>query len=153
MTVDERFDAKVDRSGGPDACWPWTASRRNGYGQFAVSRAEIVYAHRFALERELGRALAFGEFALHSCDFPACINPAHLRPGTPADNSRDAIERRRLATGERHGSARLTASQVVEIRAAYARGGVSQEKLGERFGVTQTHVGDIVRGERWGSIK
>lgn len=50
----EAFWSKVDRSGGPDACWPWTAARnaKTGYGIFHPSRtsdySQTVSAHRFA---------------------------------------------------------------------------------------------------------
>lgn len=34
-----------------------------------------------------------GQYILHSCDVPTCINPSHLRAGTPSDNMRDKYER------------------------------------------------------------
>jgi hypothetical protein len=44
----DRLWEKVDRSGGPLACWPWTGCRdRNGYGQIGVA-GRMVKAHRIA---------------------------------------------------------------------------------------------------------
>lgn len=37
-----------------------------------------------------------GRFALHSCDNPPCVNPAHLRWGSHADNMTDAADRGRI---------------------------------------------------------
>lgn len=88
LGVAERFWAKVDRSGD---CWIWTGSRcSDGYGTFFVA-GRIVGAHRFSLELAgvtLGRL-----HALHRCDNPPCVNPAHLYAGTQRDNSRDMVAR------------------------------------------------------------
>lgn len=51
--------------------------------------------------------------------------------------------------GEGNIKARLTQSQVDEIRRRYAAGGITQKQLGEIFGVRNTQVSRIVRGEHW----
>lgn len=46
-TESERFWAKVDRSGGPDACWPWLGFvRPNGYGIARVGRMTMQASRR-----------------------------------------------------------------------------------------------------------
>jgi hypothetical protein len=55
----------------------------------------------------------------------------------------------RFPRGERQWLAKLTENEVRQIRAKYAAGGVSQGELGHQFGVTQTVVGDILRGQSW----
>src|SRR5262245_38056366 len=96
-----RFWAKVDRSGGPDACWPWTGGRkRAGDGNFIVRRETpgaqgrmvFVNAHKFAYLIVNG-PIADGQLVRHTCDNPPCCNPRHLILGSDADNTRDAIER------------------------------------------------------------
>jgi hypothetical protein len=101
MTTEERFWAKVDRSGGPDACWLWTAGTfrlRNGYGKFGADPAasRTVYAHRFAYELSHG-PIPPGLLVCHHCDNPPCCNPAHLFLGTIADNMRDMSDKGRAA--------------------------------------------------------
>ena len=54
-----------------------------------------MYAHRYALERKLGRELEPGEVARHTCDNPICVNPDHLLPGTQRDNVDDMMRRGR----------------------------------------------------------
>ncbi len=97
------FWTKVDKAAGPDACWPWTGAKqhkdpryptRGGYGWFLVNGKQR-YVHRHVLEITLGRPLAPGEIAMHSCDNPPCCNPRHLHPGTHADNMADMVAKGR----------------------------------------------------------
>jgi HNH endonuclease len=44
---------------------------------------------------------------------------------------------------------KLTDIEIQQIRQLYAMGNVSQQALGERFGVTQSNIGHIVRGSTW----
>ena len=43
----------------------------------------------------------------------------------------------------------LTQEKVLEIRAQYKRGVCSQRELGEKYGISRSTVGQIVRGETW----
>lgn len=51
--------------------------------------------------------------------------------------------------GEQHGTARLTESQVRDIRRRHAIGGVLLRQLAEEFGVTIASVSSIVRRQTW----
>ena len=72
--------------------WHGTTDRW-GYGYMTV-RGKKIGAHRIAYTLANG-AIPKGLCVLHSCDTPACVNPAHLRLGTDADNHRDTLERGR----------------------------------------------------------
>jgi hypothetical protein len=94
------FWPKVDKSGGPNACWPWlgvrmpqTATGSDDYGRFALAGRRVP-AHRFAYEVAVG-PIPEGLRVLHSCDNPPCCNPAHLSLGTDLDNMRDKIAKGR----------------------------------------------------------
>lgn len=91
---DERFWSRVDRSGGPDACWPWTARavKRGGYGDFQL-RGRRYRASRYAYQLTHG-PIPPGLVICHRCDNPPCVNPAHLYSGTQSDNERDKHRRR-----------------------------------------------------------
>lgn len=91
----------ADRSGGPDACWPWLRCKdKDGYGKFRAD-GHNGRAHRIAWEAVNGPIPA-GLDALHSCDSPPCINPAHLFLGTNADNSADMVAKGRSLAGDRN---------------------------------------------------
>lgn len=86
-----RFWAKVDRSGGPDSCWPWTAMKlAKGYGGFFHGGA-LTGAHRISKFLELGD-LPIGKLVRHVCNNPSCVNPAHLEVGTQLENMQDRKE-------------------------------------------------------------
>jgi hypothetical protein len=148
MTTEERFWSKV-KIGAPDECWEWQ-SRRDawGYGSFTMGRETL--AHRTAYVLTTGTILP-GMYIIHSCDNPGCVNPSHLRMGTPKDNSHDRKIRNREADhrGEFNGRAKLTWEHVHIIRQMHASGFRSWKRLGEWFGVSGQQVGRIIENKEW----
>lgn len=89
---------RTDRS---TACWLWTRARTSGgYGHFRLMGMQ-VYAHRASYEAHVG-PIPDGLHILHACDTPACVNPAHLRPGTHQENMHDRDSRGRGVGGRTH---------------------------------------------------
>jgi hypothetical protein len=79
-----RFWSKVDRSGGPDACWPWAGSLSGGYGHLRFNKS-YTYSHRVAWTLTNGPVVD-GMVIDHLCRNRACCNPAHLEPVTNREN-------------------------------------------------------------------
>ena len=142
------FWRKVDKRG-PDVCWEWLAHKtQHGYGKVKLHPRGMYAAHRIA--HHLATGTDPGELLVcHKCDNPGCCNPGHFFLGTSADNvaDRDAKGRRDVR-GEKHGSAKLTEAQVLEIRASDATG----PALAAKHGVSRSLVSGIRLHQRWKHI-
>ncbi len=136
LSIMERLLAHIE----PDpnsGCWLWSRAE-NGMG-YGVIRID----HKNHLTHRLSWTLHRGSIpprlcVLHRCDTPACCNPDHLFLGTKSDNMADMIakKRDRKALGEKASKAKLTAVDVLAIRASdewprflAARYGVSRHSI------------------------
>ena len=86
----------------PNGCIEWTGFRdKDGYGTISY-KCKKTRVHRIMLEGKLGRPIAAGMKALHSCDNPACYNPDHLREGTQSENILEAFRKVRKFSPEQN---------------------------------------------------
>jgi len=144
--VEARFNRKVKRGPG-NACWLWVGTfDGRGYGQFSIG-GRNYRAHRIAWELNGGGALSPDVKVCHRCDVPACVNPAHLFPGTQKDNLSDAARKGRMPLGERQGNSKLKTETILEIRRL--RGTATQRDLARRFAISQATVSQILSRQRW----
>ena len=165
VALEVRFWSRVDKSGGPNACWLWTGTiGHNGYGRISrgLRTGKDAYAHRIAWELTFG-LIPDGLLACHHCDNPPCCNPAHLFLGTNSDNMSDCAQKgrnvaqahpeklprgdkngarlhiERMPRGERNGFAKLTEATVRAIRDETPR--LSQREIARKYGICQASVG------------
>lgn len=134
-----------------DECWLWTGYIKNKYGYIGYS-GSYTYAHRLAWIIEHGD-IPEGMFVCHTCDNPGCVNPAHLFLGTHSDNIKDMFDKGRGVnnTGEKNGNARLTVTQVLEIR-QLATTGKSYRNIGNQYGISSAQVSRIVNKTSWAHV-
>lgn len=170
----ERFWARVDRSGGAEACWPWIGCHNGpGYGQVRWDGRQQG-AHRIAWEERNG-PIPERLLVCHRCDNPPCCNPAHMFLGTVRDNAADMLRKGRAASGEAHGAkfsgdrngartkperhphgerhpdAKLKESDVLRIL-TLARNGVPQRVLAAEYGVRPSTISSVVTRTSWKHI-
>lgn len=71
-----------------NGCWIWTGATTNGYGRVGMSdpRRRTVLAHRAMYELIVG-PIPDGMTLDHLCEVTLCINPMHLEPCAPKDNT------------------------------------------------------------------
>ena len=147
--LEVRVWARIDRSGGPDACWPWTGARnRKGYGLMRENGKTCLATH-LVYELDRGHPPEY-PCVLHTCDNTPCANPRHLWAGTNLDNIRDKERKGRgnQPHGERHPRAKLTVRRVHYIR-SQARAGRSACSLAQQLEVHPSTVGRVISGVRW----
>lgn len=159
----------------PNGCLLWTGSRLPlGYGQMTVG-GRTCGAHMVAYQEWVG-PIPDGHQVHHLCDvayapgdftYRRCFEPSHLTTGTPAENSRHMAETRRSAVGDRHVSkrnphtlprgsahqhAKLTESDVIEIRRRRTEEGACYRLLAQDFGIHLGTAWRIVQRKAWGHI-
>ena len=162
-TIEERFWAKVDKSG---ECWEWTAGTYStGYGQFWHGSGYGA-AHRISWELHFG-SIPDGLFVLHTCDNRKCIRPDHLFLGTKRDNAIDAIQKGRMRAippgyttyrdewkrfGRDNANAKLTELDVVAIRDARENHTVPVAQLAKNFNVSERTIRRVIRRSLWSHV-
>jgi hypothetical protein len=158
-----RFESKVDRSGGPQACHPWLASHhpQSGYGSFYIG-AQMRRAHIVAWEFAHGpippgkeidhechnQAVREGTCQGGVCAHRLCCNELHLAAKTRQEHVTDT-EPFRHARGETNGRAKLTQAQIPEIRVLLTAGELSLTGIGRRYGVGHEAIKAIQTGRTW----
>ena len=163
---ERKFWGRIEKS---DSCWMWKGAPHTGYGRVRY-QGKDYQAHRLAYILTFG-AIADDLMVCHNCDrnypvgdisYRLCCRPDHLFLGTGADNVRDMVSKGRQASGarnshalypertprgERHGMARYTDATIERIIRDFAEGSYKQADLARKYGVSPTHISDILRGK------
>ena len=101
-TREEIYHSSYERRG-ENECWPWIKNfDKNGYGKLGFKKFHTDRAHRFGWELFHQKAIPFGMLVCHTCDNPACQNPAHWFIGTNQDNMDDKVRKGRTVANPHH---------------------------------------------------
>ena len=148
----KRFWSKVDiRS--EEECWQWKGwCDEEGYGRFKMN-GKGERASR-AIVKLMGQIIPKGEWVLHKCDNPTCVNPKHLYVGTPSQNSMDRENRKRgrPLIGSNNGYNKLDENKVTEIK-SLLNCGFNNTEIGLMYNVTRSTISYISSGKIWKHVK
>lgn len=143
-------------------CWPWQGAcvGHMGYGQLQIGvikgKKVRAYAHiiSWRLHNKMQKLMTIDRI-LYTCDNPPCANYHHLYKGTDQQNMEDRNSRNRQARpqGELHGASKLTEPEVRWLRQEYLVRNWTQKQFGDRLGVSNVKIGQILRGEYWTHIQ
>jgi hypothetical protein len=154
--LDDRFWSKVNKNGPmhpvlQTPCWLWMGTPRTdqGYGRVQFQGVVKVATH---VAWYMTHGVWPTEQMCHRCDNTQCVNPDHLFEGNQQDNITDKVSKSRQARGQRHGRAKLSPQDVLDIRRLYSSGAFTYRSLGKRFGVDPTAIGLIIRKHNWAHL-
>lgn len=154
-----RFESMFEREP-MSGCWLWVAADDGrGYGKFWLS-GEIVKAHRASWRLYRG-GIPRGQWVLHRCDNPACVNPTHLFLGDRSANMRDMARKGRqvfqvdpskVRRGERGPGAKISEADARSIVDRLVNG-ESGAALARQFGISRCTVSAIKVGRIWKHLR
>jgi hypothetical protein len=81
---------------------------------------------------------------VHSCpSHPLCINPTHLKQ----QKLKSSLPQKKPS--DSHGNAKLSKSQVQEIRKLLVTTDISQKEIAQRYGISSMNVSLILSNKTW----
>src|SRR5688572_9909358 len=94
-SLEKRFRRKCSEKR-PSGCVEWTGYTNGRYGQIKSSDRPFrhLLAHRVAYELHYG-PIPSGQWVLHKCDNPLCVNWEHLFLGDRQENVDDMVKKDR----------------------------------------------------------
>lgn len=121
------------------------------YGVFTNEEGKVERVHRRVFSEKNNTTLTQDDFVCHTCDVTLCVEPSHLFLGDAQSNMTDKVTKERQARnfGQRNGATKLTTEDVAFI----LRSDLSQQKVADLLGVSQTQVGRVRRGIRSGRTR
>lgn len=145
----QEFLRKLLENDQGEACVPWPFGDSRVHATVWLNGRTRI-ASRLVCERAHGKPPTPKHHAAHSCGngHERCVNPNHLRWATAAENIADKFVHGTLARGGRHGMAKLTLPQVLEI-VGRLNSGASVRLLADEYNVSRYAVYDIKNGHSW----
>lgn len=157
-TPEQRFWEKVDKRS-PDECWNFYGYRNN-----ITVKKKIMTSCRFSWILHFGK-IPPNTVVHHKCKNKICVNPNHLylKQKHPINTDKKNLQpinirKGNFSKGESHFNAKLTDSDVSEIRKIYKDNlctgkYISMNKLSKKYKVSLGTISAIIKNKTWKHIK
>lgn len=124
-----------------------------GYKVLALGVPGRLYlVHRLVLDAFVGPPPFPKAVTRHLNNRPGDNRAVNLAWGTQKQNMEDRVPAGTDSKGVRHGNARLTEADAVDIRQRYS-GGETGISLAGVFGVSCSHIYRVIHGQEWGHVQ
>lgn len=156
--IDELLERVYDRCVEDEhGCMNWAGAVQSACKSPVIRRGDASHSsslRRWMLEEATGKTMPSNKVATYKCGNPRCVKLEHLvivtRSHIQRRNSAQFDAAAKLRKSHRiivkaRANAKLSMEVVRDIRSAEG----SQREIARRFGVCQTTVGAIQRGETW----
>jgi hypothetical protein len=152
--LEDAFWTRVEKT---NSCWLWLGpTNHDGIPVLCrreASKVKVYTAARLSWIIAHGEIESFLRVYHSSCDEKLCVNPAHFTTGTFKEQGiHNKTKHKRNARGTQCPWAKLTESQVIEIRSLYAKGNITQANIARKFMVGETAIYGILSGKTWRHI-
>ncbi len=127
-----------------NGCWLYKKSTSGAYGKIRWNK-KWYSAHRVSYEVFKG-PIEQGKWVCHSCDTPKCINPDHLFIGSPSENRKDAVNKKRVPLGEKNHFSKYTDKQVNQMR-LLKNEGFTYTRLAEIFNCSFSYIQYVIKNK------
>jgi HNH endonuclease len=133
-----------------NGCWECISHALDSQGKYPVITRGNRYwrLNRYIYTLYKGE-IPKGHVVMHICDNPKCVNPAHLKTGTPKENSMDMVIKGRQAKGVKNGGGvKLDEEKVRAIR----KDTRSLQAIADHYGISKKLVLNVKQRKNWRHI-
>lgn len=128
----------------------------DNHGYYIVSlcknrRRHTKTIHRLVAEAFIGLSPYVGAQVAHGDGSRTNNHWTNLRWCSVAENQADRVSHGTDPKGVRHPMAKVKDADIREIRSLY-KDGVTQTKIGNKFGLSQAHISKILLGQAWSHV-
>jgi hypothetical protein len=135
-------------------CLVWIGAKNFSYGKaygVCSDGGRLFYVHRWAYQQKHG-PIPENKEVCHRCPcckgaLTLCVNWNHLEADSHAGNMTDSIRDGTMPRGIRNGQAKLSDSEVAEIRALCLWRESSFGEIARRYGISHQHVSALAAGK------